>query len=185
MNRLHQKRQGSLEQVEEMQPKSYLWSRVAQEKIDLIEKHLNTVPVPVGALASDLGLEVKSVALEPTISGEIGPSQTAPCGYKIRVNRHEKKARQRYTIAHEIAHYLLHREHIGDGISDNVLYRSALSNEIEREANRLAADLVMPRSAVAVALEELGGVATEEVAGILAQRFEVSLPAMKIRLGVS
>ncbi len=167
-----------------MQAKSNLWARVDQEKIEAMSAHLSSIPVPIGALAKDLGLEVKSVALEPTISGEIRPSNTAQSGFKIRVNRHEKKPRQRYTIAHEIAHYLLHREHIGDGISDNVLYRSSLSNEIEREANRLAADLVMPRDAVADELEKWGGIPNEEIADILAKKFEVSLPAMKIRLGV-
>lgn len=171
--------------MQKMQAKSYLWERVDQDKINTLHAHLEKIPVPIGALAKDLGLEVKSVALEPTISGEIRPSGTSASGYKIRVNRHEKKPRQRYTIAHEIAHYLLHEDLIGQGIADNVLYRSSLSNEIEREANRLAADLVMPRDAVAAELEKWGGVPNEEIADILAKKFEVSLPAMKIRLGVS
>ena len=52
--------------------------------------------------------------------------------------------RRRFTIAHEIAHFLLHRDKIGDQLSDDAMYRSSLSSDDERAANRLAADILMP-----------------------------------------
>jgi Zn-dependent peptidase ImmA (M78 family) len=167
-----------------MQNESRLWARIEPDKQPAISEATAVIPVQVGSLAASLGLEVKIVALEPNISGEIRPSDTSQSGYKIRINRHEQKTRQRFTIAHEMAHYLLHRDRIGTGISDNVLYRSGLSNEIEWEANRLAAELLMPRVAVKEELEKIGGIATLETARDLADVFQVSLPAMKIRLGL-
>ena len=48
-------------------------------------------------------------------------------GYAIFVNKGDRyKTRQRFTIAHKIAHFILHREAIGDGIVDDALYRSGL-----------------------------------------------------------
>jgi Zn-dependent peptidase ImmA (M78 family) len=106
--------------------------------------------------------------------------------YTIRVNRHEARERQRFTIAHEIAHFLLHKSIIDsspDGIKDNVLYRSGEPERIEYEANRLAADIVMPMTLVETVLrEEFGGVVTEATIESLAARFQVSKAAMEIRL---
>lgn len=157
-----------------------LWSRIAAEQKQIVEAHLNQIPVPVAKLARELGLDVKLADLGPKISGEIRP--TGDGKYVIRVNRFENSERQRFTIAHEIAHYLLHKEHIGDGLTDNILYRSELTNGLEREANRLAADLLMPADQVR---DQAAVVDAEEtdVTKALARRFNVSSSAMEIRLG--
>lgn len=160
------------------------WSRVDEAHRQIIEPFLQEAPVKVASIARALGIEVKAATLKPRISGQIGPSDTSDSGFRIRVNRHETKPRQRFTIAHEIAHYLLHRDDIGDGIEDSILYRSTLSDRREAEANRLGAALIMPEAGVVQSLRELGGRATPEVAKILAERYDVSEPAMKIRLGL-
>jgi Zn-dependent peptidase ImmA (M78 family) len=106
--------------------------------------------------------------------------------YIIRVNRNEARERQRFTIAHELAHYLLHRDVIDgspDGITDNVLYRSGASESIEYEANRLAAELIMPMGLIEKRLkEDFGGLVTEATIESLAASFQVSKSAMEIRL---
>jgi len=106
--------------------------------------------------------------------------------YTIRVNRHEARERQRFTIAHELSHFFLHKAVIDsspDGIKDNVLYRSGEPERIEYEANRLAADIVMPMALVKKVLsEEFNGVVTEATIESLAARFQVSKAAMEIRL---
>ena len=68
---------------------------------------------------------------------------------------------------------------IGDGIRDDGLYRSGLSDAVEVEANRLAADILMPRHLVRRALSE-GVRAVPD----LARNFGVSQRAMEIRLEV-
>lgn len=146
----------------------------------LISAHQETVPVNLVGLAAALNLNVKSATLSPGISGEIRPDGLG--GYIIRVNRHDSPGRQRFTVAHEIAHFLLHEEYIGAGITDDALYRSAQSDRIEAEANRLASDIVMPTSRVRDAVGErstASGALEEE----LAVKFAVSPAAMKIKLG--
>lgn len=161
------------------------WFLINDDERAIIEPFLNNVPVKVASIARALGIEVKSATLKPRISGQIGPSETSESGFRIRVNRHEAMVRQRFTIAHEIAHFLLHRDQIGDGLEDTILYRSTLSDKREAEANRLAADLIMPQSSVLASLREMGGKITPEVAKALADKYDVSEAAMKIRLGIS
>jgi len=161
------------------------WERVDQAEREIIEPFLQEIPVKVAGIARALGIEVKAATLKPRISGQIGPSETSDSGYRIRVNRHEAMARQRFTIAHEIAHFLLHRDQIGDGLEDTIRYRSTSSDTREAEAKRLAADLIMPRFSVRRRLSELGKGATPEVASQLAEEYHVSEAAMNIRLGIS
>jgi len=160
------------------------WQKITAHERRIIEPLLNRVPVPIATIARELGLEVKSATLKPRISGQLQKSDASPSGYRIRINRHEAKTRQRFTIAHEIAHYLLHRDHIGDGIEDSILYRSTLSDARESEANRLAAQLLMPEAKVLQSLREMGGRATPAISASLASHFEVSEVAMDIRLGL-
>lgn len=157
---------------------------IQPEEMEIICPFLREVPVKVGTLAKALGLTVTKATLGPKVSGLIQPSETAPSGYEIKVNRYELPERQRFTIAHEIAHYLLHREHIGRGIVDNVLYRSNLGSRIETEANQLAAEIIMPRALVRDRIKEEASSIDNALAENLAQEFRVSTPAMRVRLGL-
>ncbi|MDI1343695.1 MAG: ImmA/IrrE family metallo-endopeptidase [Pseudolabrys sp.] len=162
----------------------YLWDRVDEAEADVVRRHTAEVPVRLGALAEELGLQIFRSPLPPNISGMIKPSEGRPGRYEIRVNKYEVAERQRFTLAHEIAHFLLHKSDIRAGVIDNVMYRSQLTSRKEAEANRLAADMIMPREAIRQELARHGGVASENVAIQLAAIFRVSLPAMKIRLGI-
>lgn len=160
------------------------FDRLAPDERQIVEARTQEIPVKLGPLASDLGLTVRVGTLPPGISGEIRPTDGAPERFTIRVNRHEKKERQRFTLAHEIAHYLLHRGLISSGLTDDIMYRSKLSDRYEVEANRAAAELLMPATIIRQRVRENGGVVDEDLARRLASEFEVSLPAMKIRIGL-
>ena len=165
-----------------MTSESYAWRKLSDADRATILRFQEVTPVDLAGLARHFGLAVKAATLDPGKSGEIRPDGVG--GYVIKVNRHDSVGRQRFTVAHEIAHFLLHRNHIGTGISDDALYRSNQSDQIEWEANRLAADVVMPTKAIRQAI------ATAEKLGIanyrdeLADRFQVSRAAMGIKLGV-
>ena len=148
----------------------------------LIENFQREAPVDLMGLARALGLTVKAATLGPGKSGEIRPEGAG--AFIIRVNRHDSLGRQRFTVAHEIAHYLLHRELIGSGISDDALYRSNQSDRIEAEANRLAADIVMPTKLVTNALNVAARLGVEDLKSQLAASFQVSPAAMGIKLGI-
>lgn len=150
----------------------------------IVARHQQELPVRVGKLAADLGLEVVVASLGMNVSGLIQPSETAPAGFVIKVNRYESPERQRFTIAHEIAHFLLHKDYILTGVIDNVMYRSTLGSKKETEANKMAADILMPMNAVRDELDKLNVSDLSIAATKLADIFKVSVPAMKVRLGL-
>lgn len=151
------------------------------EQLAVIQKHQALAPVQTVALADDLGLKVWHVPNWPdNLSGKIVKSadQGGPAGYAIYVNKGHHINRRRFTTAHEIAHFILHRQFIGDGIVDDGLYRSRLSNSMEAQANKLAADILMPRHLLNQQIAN-GVTSVKQLADI----FQVSESAMSIRVG--
>lgn len=138
-------------------------------------------PVRLGEVAKRLGVKVLLSTLPRGTSGQIGQEDGE---FVIRINRHEARHRQRFTLAHELAHYLLHRDRIiaEGGWSENVLLRSGQPANIEYEANRLASDLVIPSAQLSAATAEYAGPFTSEMIEDLARRFGVSTAAMEIKL---
>lgn len=157
------------------------FARIAPNERAIVERHLASIPVKISEIARDLGVKLVASTLPAGVSGEIRPREGS---FVVSVNRHDSPRRQRFTVAHEIAHFLLHRDQIGDGISDDVLYRSSLSDAREAEANRLAADILMPADIIRSSLAQRGGVATDELVANMAEEFGVSEVAMRIRLGL-
>jgi Zn-dependent peptidase ImmA (M78 family) len=149
----------------------------------IIAFHQERAPVDIAGMAFSLGINVWEDQLDDQVSGKLFKDQHGnggSSGYSIVVNGSEPLVRKRFTIAHDIAHFLLHRNQIGSsGVQDDVYYRSGLTNTQETEANGLAADLLMPNALV----EQLvaSGYKTVEK---LADALKVSVPAMKIRLGI-
>ena len=144
----------------------------------IIERYKKNVPVQVIALAKELGVDVYGVDWNDSTSGMIKRKDDG--SYAIYVNSKHRPWRQRFTVAHELAHYILHKDHIGDGISDDALYRSGLQNWIETEANKFAVDLLMPQEEVERKKRDPSCIDVKS----MAEYFQVSKQAMAIRLGV-
>ena len=142
---------------------------------DLIAQFTRSAPVDLNGLAAALGIDVAYVALESDISGKIEADWWGKV--EISVNANHPVTRQRFTLAHEIGHFVLHREHIGDGIIDDALYRSSKSSAIERQANSFAASLLMPAPLVRAAFQS-GRTSAES----LARSFQVSPAVAEIRM---
>ena len=156
----------------------------SKSPMEIISKYKSRIPVPVVDIAHEMGIKVyKSNGWPNYISGLIrkDPERGGRSGYAIYTNAKHPKTRRRFTIAHELGHYVLHRDEIGvgEGITDDALYRSRLSGPLERLANRFAANLLMPRDLIVEAINQ-GVDSVEE----LAAKFEVSRSAMSICLEV-
>src|ERR1700722_18204196 len=119
---------------------------------DIVNPFLESAPVDLHGMATALGLDVFDV--DTFHNDEAGRIKRIFDGdrilYVIEINNRHSENRMRFTLAHEISHYLLHRDQIGDGVTDDALYRSTLGAFIETEANRLAAQLLMPRMLVRI-----------------------------------
>lgn len=160
------------------------WLALNNQVQSTVGEFLQSAPVRLSAIAQALGVKVLSTTLPSGISGEIRPDPDALGRFVIRVNKSDSARRQRFTVAHEIGHFLLHRDQIGDGIRDDVLYRSELSDWREAQANRMAADLLMPDSLVKEWLRYAETLKVENTVAFLSDKFNVSEAAMKIRLGI-
>lgn len=152
--------------------------------LDLIEEHSQKPPVNVEAIIRGVGIDLdKKADLQDGIAGEIALLDSGK--YKISANKDDHYYRQRFTISHELGHFLYHRELIGDGVDDDKMYRSTeegnfyntkIQKQQETEANRFAAFLLMPESLITSSLE--AGASLKE----LSTMFQVSQSAMEIRL---
>ena len=149
-----------------------------------LERFRESAPVRLTAMATALGIPVYISTMPPSISGLIEPDETSSSGFRIRLNRHEVTERQRFTLAHEIAHFILHRSLIGGGVVDDTMYRSALSSRREVEANKMAAELCMPYNLIRQEREKRRHLDEDSLVDELARLFKVSRQAMRIRLGV-
>lgn len=158
------------------------------DQFELINRFRSRAPVDVEALAEALGVDVAYAYLESDTSGMLERLSNGR-GYRITVNALDPATRQRFTIAHELGHYMLHRQIVGDGVDDDRAYRStnvgryhntAIGPKQETEANRFAANVLMPRDLIEKVAERKG---THSPAD-LAREFGVSEHAMSIRLGV-
>jgi hypothetical protein len=152
------------------------------EFAQIVERFQDSAPVDVTGLAEALGLSVWQDDLPEGISGKIFEDRLygGPSGYSIVVRTSDPYVRRRFTLAHEIAHFVLHQNRIGSSLSDDALYRSGLSTREEVEANSMAADILMPRKLVGEYVAKYG---LQPQA--LAAFFSVSEAAMRIRLGMS
>lgn len=153
-------------------------SAIPAEFLSKFEPFMSTAPVDVLGCAKAVGLPVYSIDLPKGVSGMIAKKDDG--SFYCYVDSSEPSVRQRFTAAHELGHFVLHRNQIGDGLQDNYLLRAeGMSNAQETQANKFAADLLMPRNLIAKAINE----GTTDVAG-LAKLFKVSEIAMSIRLGL-
>lgn len=144
------------------------------------EKDLNTIkeyqkdyPVKITKISKAFNINVYEVLMSENISGAIIKEYDK---YIIYVNAADGRNRRRFTIAHEISHFILHKEQIDDNLTDNAMYRSRLSNVLERQANRLASEILMPAELVFNLLNKNKSISE------MACLFEVSEEAMRIRL---
>lgn len=155
--------------------------------IEAIRRAQVDYPVNLFGMCEDLGIRHNVTWLDSDVSGELVP---LPDGnYEINVNAADSIGRQRFTTAHELGHFAMHRHLIGQGIDDDRAYRStkvgryyntAIGPREETEANRFASNLLMPSHLMERAKQQ--GLTTPRQ---LAEAFMVSLPAMRIRLGLS
>ena len=141
---------------------------------NVLAQHWNgQLPVDPEAIAKGLGVRL-CPEFEMEASGEFrfGDDGTPEICYRIG----EAPVRSRFTIAHEIGHFVLdHGPRFRDGVEN---FNMATRNWRERAANTFAANLLMPKAAVDAAVEKLG--ITDIVR--LARAFDVSQVAMKYRL---
>lgn len=151
------------------------------------ENHISEYPVNIVGLCERFGISVYQEYLPDDVSGFIvaqeEPLEKYDSKQVIVVNLSDCASRRRFTIAHELAHYILHKK------PDDALYahRDAGQNGgMEQEANIFASNLLMPEDLVRSALKQQGEAGRKlfdfEKIEFISGQFAVSRPAAQVRL---
>lgn len=168
---------------------------LAAEKL-LRDAGCHKVPVPLEHIAERLGIEIIKKNLGDELSGVLIKKEGESVAIVVNSGQHE--TRQRFTIAHELGHYAL--RHPGEMFVDETLRQKAIvvkrdgrssegTDRHEVEANRFAAELLMPRQMVEEEISKrlskskpTSETLLKKLVQELATRFNVSNQAMEIRL---
>jgi len=138
----------------------------------------------IESMIRSFGIDLDMTAsLHPDIVGQIAKLGER---YKISVQGSDHINRKRFTAAHELGHFLYHRDLLGDGVDDDKMYRSknvgqffnrSIKPRHETEANNFAAQILMPQRHVRSEHMRHHGQLRD-----IARAFAVSPAAMRIRL---
>ncbi len=144
-------------------------------------------PVNIEQMIRDFGISLdKKAELEQQIAGQI--ERLDDGSYQISINGNDHYFRQRFTMAHELGHFIYHKSLIGRGIDDDRLYRStsagdfyneSITQKHETEANKFAAAILMPKPLIEKSFQE-----NDKDVNKVATIWQVSPQALKIRLSL-
>jgi Zn-dependent peptidase ImmA (M78 family) len=159
------------------------YSKIDAMVMRLLAQHGQTrPPVRIERIAKELGAELRSGDLGDVSGVLVRQADSAIIG----TNSTQSTQRQRFTIAHELGHFLLH-----EGITNHVdrsyrvNFRSAESSQAtnveEIEANYFAASILMPQHMLD-ALNAEEALDSDSMVADLAKQFHVSRLAMSLRL---
>ena len=159
------------------------------------------IPVNIVEKIKEQNIELNELCydLHDEVLGEIKKENGK---YKINIQGYDFNYRRRFTMAHELGHYKLHKdllddEGLDDGLSYETMYRknAKISSNQETQANKYAIDMLVPKELIISIVKELNKI--KEIPGIidengqannlnlieyLSNRFEVSKIALGFRL---
>lgn len=132
-------------------------------------------PVDPFLIAERLNIDVISDRLDPDTAGFIIRESGGPTS--IYLNAFDARVRQRFTLAHELGHYLQHQDEADIGFVDKRNeVASTGTDPSEIWANQFAAELLMPGSVLSKWWAE--GKTAEE----MQKRLDVSSAALTYRM---
>lgn len=164
-------------------------TEVVKKKAQLLIKNtgITNWPIDVEIIAKQMDVEVIEAALPDETSGILEKTQSGK--NTIFVNKAHAPVRKRFTIAHEIGHYLFSSRE-GIYIDKTIFFRDGKSQQAidddEMAANSFAAELLMPKHLIKRALNKFvqNGIfdSGEDLVQKMADEFKVSTTAMSIKL---
>ncbi|WP_181064229.1 ImmA/IrrE family metallo-endopeptidase [Pseudoclavibacter sp. AY1F1] len=133
-------------------------------------------PVDPFAIADKLGIKTSRGILDADTAGFIVKRHGAD-QVRAVVNASDAPVRQRFTLAHELGHYVQHKDDAELGfVEERAVLSSTGTSWPEIWANKFAAELLMPRATV------VKWWASDRTVEDMARRFDVSKAAMLHRI---
>lgn len=105
-------------------------------------------PVDVYVIAQNSGLRIVEEPFPDDIADVSGFIDLSDDKAVMYINANDAPNRRKFTVAHELGHWILHKEQIKADPQKTVLFRVALgvanNDPFEKEANAFAAELLVP-----------------------------------------
>ena len=122
----------------------------------------------IEVINDDLGCEISGLIEYSNIENSKG--------FIIAINKYHSYERRRFTLAHEFAHYAMHKSFIINNkrIQDVALFKD--KSDIEKEANNFASKLLIPKNELLEAVKS-----GKTRLGDIAEHFKVTASAVKYR----
>ena len=117
-------------------------TKVAQKILKEIQ--INNPPVDINNILQHLGINLLPYAFPEKVSAILLKENNM---FVVGVNDKHHPNRQRFSIAHEIGHFLIHKDRpfVDSFTAGETFYRDGIGDEkLEKEANFFAANLLMP-----------------------------------------
>jgi Zn-dependent peptidase ImmA (M78 family) len=151
----------------------------------LKDNNLKSPPINVFNIAHNEGIDLKYLpkkkVSEQGVEGELSYAQRKR-QWVIHFNGNATTTGQRFTVAHELGHYFVHKQTYQD--SSESMYRDVQWNLAELQANQFAGELLMPVEMVIKEGEKIVDhvKSRSEFISRMAYTFMVSQIAMRYRL---
>lgn len=141
------------------------------------EKGIQTTPLDIKSVIEHIfHIKICETDLGKSVSGfleKIGDS------WVIYINKYENEYRKRFTLAHELGHFISHKDNYDIGgaiIKDQIFFRDENTDEKEQQANNFAAELLMPEDEFKNFIKRGDNTILK-----LADRFQLSTAAVRYR----
>lgn len=131
----------------------------------------------VEAIAFDQGIDVRYERLNGCEATLVGYGAKAIA----TIRRSTSRGRERFSIAHETGHWLLHRGKSFRCRVDDIVQNYSSEAALEKEADQFASHLLMPTAILRPIIKTLAKPSLRDLQRV-ADDFDVSLQAMSIRL---
>ena len=167
------------------------FNQIEEKAFELTEKfQIKSAPVPVREIALGLGIDIIEYNLGDGASGVLLIDNDRAT---IGINPNDPPVRQRFTISHEIGHFIYHRTSSQLFVDKDFFikkYRNPNNSytqeefKQEQQANNFAAALLMPRWLLEIEINsiDIDDYTELELIEFLAKRFQVSVSAMSYRM---
>lgn len=133
--------------------------------------------IDIEAIAFDSGVEVLYEMLDGCEATLVGVGSNAIA----TVRPSSSRGRERFSVAHEVGHWMLHRGKSFQCRVDDIVQNYSANLRFEKEADEFASHLLMPTSIFRPAIKAANRPGLNDLQGI-ADQFDVSLQAVSIRL---
>lgn len=152
----------------------------------LTEANITSAPIDIESIIKKQGVKLGCAPAEDHINGFI--LRRVGSATVIGFNSNLKEVRQRFIMAHELGHLVLHSQsglHVDrSNIREHGANTEKQAYEEEIEANRFAAEILMPEDFIRADLQGVRTLSADDDTKIteLAAKYNVSRQAMTIRL---